>query len=108
MGCGKVFYRPEGARRGEILFICNYGLAGNLIGSQMYQIGEPCSACPSGTECSQTYSGLCLGEPDEPLYLRPPQKLPPGKYKNSVFKIELSSCQQNVHILSWHFLRVFG
>jgi len=76
IGCGRIVYKPEGKKRFENLFICNYGLAGNLIGSQMYKIGAPCSACPSGTSCSGDYPGLCLGIPDKPLRIRRPFPLP--------------------------------
>ena len=54
----------------------NLIIAGNLIGSQMYKIGEPCSSCPSGTSCSKEYPGLCSGTPDKPLKIRRPFPLP--------------------------------
>ena len=38
----------------------------------MYIVGDPCSQCPSGTQCSETFPGLCHGIPDEPLTIRPP------------------------------------
>ena len=47
-----------------------------MIGSQMYKIGAPCSACPSGTSCSGDYPGLCLGIPNKPLRIRRPFPLP--------------------------------
>ena len=28
IGCGRIVYKPEGKKRFENLFICNYGLAG--------------------------------------------------------------------------------
>ena len=59
------------------MFICNYGLAGNLIGSQMYEIGDPCSKCPAGTKCSENYPGLCTGTPNVPLKIRRPRPLKP-------------------------------
>jgi len=54
------------------LFICNYGIAGNLIKSEMYKVGQACSQCPDGTTCSTRYPGLCTGEPSSPLTVRPP------------------------------------
>merc|ERR1712029_318992 len=57
---------------GEQLFICNYGIAGNLIKSEMYKVGQACSQCPDGTTCSTRYPGLCTGEPSPPLTVRPP------------------------------------
>ena len=56
IGCGKIYYQREGQRFGEQLFICNYGIAGNLIKSEMYKIGKPCTQCPEGTTCSNRYS----------------------------------------------------
>lgn len=38
----------------------------------MYKIGEPCSACPPGTSCSEKYPGLCSGDPEGPVTIRPP------------------------------------
>ena len=38
----------------------------------MYKNGEPCSACPPGTSCSERYPGLCSGEPEGPVTIRPP------------------------------------
>ena len=40
--------------------------------SEMYKIGEPCSACPPGTSCSERYPGLCSGDPEGPVTIRPP------------------------------------
>eukprot|EP00095_Tigriopus_kingsejongensis_P010540 maker-scaffold349_size200065-snap-gene-1.26 protein:Tk10540 transcript:maker-scaffold349_size200065-snap-gene-1.26-mRNA-1 annotation:"hypothetical protein DAPPUDRAFT_96576" len=57
IGCGHVTY-PSG-RLLKKLLICNYGPSGNFIGSPMYQMGDPCSQCPSNTQCSVQYSGLC-------------------------------------------------
>ena len=36
--------------------VCNYGPAGNTLRRPMYQIGNACSRCPSGSSCS---NGLC-------------------------------------------------
>jgi hypothetical protein len=76
VGCGKTFYKPEDAQFAQQMYICNYGVAGNLIRSEMYIKGEPCSECPPGTTCSLEYPGLCSGIPDEPLTIRPPVILP--------------------------------
>ena len=38
IGCGKLFSYPEGSRYGQQFFICNYGIAGNLIKSEMYKV----------------------------------------------------------------------
>ena len=76
MGCGKLFYENDEFDRSQILFVCNYALAANLLGSEMYKPGEACSNCPDGTECSDEYPGLCSGVPTKPLTIRPPVKLP--------------------------------
>ncbi|XP_043188100.1 venom allergen 5-like [Amphibalanus amphitrite] len=57
LGCGWI----EHAERGGLSFrlYCNYAPHGNSIGKQVYQAGEPCSACPQGTTCSTEYPGLC-------------------------------------------------
>ena len=72
IGCGKLFSYPdrENSPFGQQFFICNYGLAGNLIKSEMYKVGEACSQCPAGTSCSSEFPGLCTGMPDEPLTVR--------------------------------------
>ncbi len=72
IGCGKLFSYPDRERSpfGQQFFICNYGLAGNLIKSEMYRVGPPCSSCPPGTTCSRDYPGLCSGVPDRPLTIR--------------------------------------
>ena len=31
IGCGRVQYKPRGARSGKEMIICNYGKAGNFI-----------------------------------------------------------------------------
>ncbi|XP_065579922.1 venom allergen 3 homolog isoform X2 [Artemia franciscana] len=58
IGCSAVTYEdPRGRFQNTILFVCNYGPLGNFIGRPLYKIGEPCSACPSGTKC--VAGGLC-------------------------------------------------
>ena len=81
IGCGKITYISKNHLQnnevtGQQLYICNYGVAGNFIRSEMYQKGDPCSQCPAGTSCSSEYPGLCSGTPDQPLTIRPPIILP--------------------------------
>ena len=57
IGCGFSHYQRGQFNTG--LYACNYGPAGNIITSPMYRVGTPCSACPTGTECSTTFRGLC-------------------------------------------------
>ncbi|XP_057653161.1 venom allergen 5-like [Diorhabda carinulata] len=48
------------ARKGNTYLVaCNYGPAGNLIGSKVYIKGNPASKCPDGTQYSRVYRALC-------------------------------------------------
>ena len=40
----------------ETLIVCNYAVAGNLLGSAMYEAGSACASCPAGYSCDD---GLC-------------------------------------------------
>lgn len=42
--------------------IYNYGPSGLQWKKRLYQTGEPCSLCVSGTICSKEYHGLCVGK----------------------------------------------
>ncbi|KAG5886665.1 hypothetical protein JTB14_009483 [Gonioctena quinquepunctata] len=44
--------------------VCNYGNAGNIVGSPIFIGGTQCSKCPTGVSCNAKYAGLC-GEIDE-------------------------------------------
>ena len=57
VGCGLTEFR-SGSWMAKY-YVCNYGEGGNMISGQVYQQGYPCSQCPSNTQCSQSYSGLC-------------------------------------------------
>ncbi|XP_047475100.1 uncharacterized protein LOC125029251 [Penaeus chinensis] len=57
VGCGYTMFQEDGWWKK--LYTCNYGPGGNIILSQMYRPGSPCSACPAGTSCSLQYPGLC-------------------------------------------------
>lgn len=57
VGCGFTMFQEDGWWKK--LYTCNYGPGGNIILSQMYRRGSPCSACPAGTSCSLQYPGLC-------------------------------------------------
>jgi len=57
VGCGWAYYSEGGWQRS--LVVCNYAKAGNYIGQTMYQVGEPCSQCPSGTVCRDS-DKLCV------------------------------------------------
>ncbi|XP_066974698.1 uncharacterized protein [Macrobrachium rosenbergii] len=57
VGCGFTMYRQGVWWRK--LYTCDYGPGGNIIFSQAYLPGDPCSSCPPGTSCSLQYPGLC-------------------------------------------------
>ena len=52
LGCGQVVYK-EGDWFKNIV-VCNYAMGGNIVGSAMYEEGEPCSNCPSGYQCNNS------------------------------------------------------
>eukprot|EP00090_Calanus_glacialis_P014195 TRINITY_DN22915_c0_g1_i1.p1 TRINITY_DN22915_c0_g1~~TRINITY_DN22915_c0_g1_i1.p1 ORF type:complete len:248 (-),score=53.17 TRINITY_DN22915_c0_g1_i1:97-741(-) len=52
LGCGQVVYK-EGDWYKNIV-VCNYARGGNMVGSAMYEAGEPCSECPSGYSCQDS------------------------------------------------------
>nr|AII97806.1 BLTX434 [Nephila pilipes] len=54
VGCGYVLYKESNVFMDETytrLYICNYGPAGNVYGSKVYEIGAQCSDCPINTCC---------------------------------------------------------
>ncbi|XP_064087362.1 uncharacterized protein LOC135202017 [Macrobrachium nipponense] len=57
IGCGFTMYKQGSWWRK--LYTCDYGPGGNIIFSQVYLPGGPCSSCPPGTSCSLQYPGLC-------------------------------------------------
>ena len=54
IGCGWSNFM-DGSRWKRIV-VCNYGPGGNTRKKSMYNQGDPCSACPSGTTCK---NALC-------------------------------------------------
>jgi len=56
IGCGFIIYQ-EG-KWYKKLYSCNYGHGGNMGGAPIYLKGEPCSKCPSDTQCEDS---LCAG-----------------------------------------------
>ncbi|GAB6028799.1 hypothetical protein CHUAL_004611 [Chamberlinius hualienensis] len=56
IGCAYAYYK-EGSWYRK-LYICNYGLGGNIQGTAMYKKGTAASACLNGAK-STTYPGLC-------------------------------------------------
>jgi len=51
LGCGQVMFK-DGSWYKNIV-VCNYAKGGNMMGGSMYEVGEPCSKCPSGYSCKQ-------------------------------------------------------
>ncbi|CAG0917343.1 unnamed protein product [Notodromas monacha] len=70
VGCGFASYEEPAAGGGLLgrafthLYICNYGPAGNVLGTPVYEVGDPCSKCPPSTSCDKV-RGLCDYEEDE-------------------------------------------
>jgi hypothetical protein len=57
IGCGFTEYSKSDGDH-ACLYVCNYGPGGNYIGGNMYQVGAPCTECPSNTpKCND---GLCV------------------------------------------------
>ncbi|XP_059095119.1 venom allergen 5-like [Tigriopus californicus] len=54
VGCGYTKWL-DGADYTKMV-VCNYGESGNWKGEPMYKQGDPCSKCPSGTNCDD---GIC-------------------------------------------------
>ncbi|XP_064087317.1 CRISP/Allergen/PR-1-like [Macrobrachium nipponense] len=50
VGCGYTMFKD--GSWWKKLYTCNYGPGGNIIFSEMYRRGSPCSSCPAGTTCS--------------------------------------------------------
>ncbi|KAH6928995.1 hypothetical protein HPB50_022372 [Hyalomma asiaticum] len=61
VGCGyaegEMTTLPE--RKSLIVYVCNYGPAGNKLNRSIYAVGPACSRCPRNTRCNQT-TGLCV------------------------------------------------
>ncbi|XP_037081906.1 venom allergen 5-like [Pollicipes pollicipes] len=59
LGCGYSGYQDGGFH--DHFLVCNYGPAGNVMSTPVYQQGKVCSACPEGTTCGgdARYPNLC-------------------------------------------------
>lgn len=49
LGCGYALFTR--GRWFMQTYVCNYGPAGNYLGSRLYRAGDPCTRCPPGTRC---------------------------------------------------------
>lgn len=58
IGCARIEYFVEEEKIRTI--ICNYGPGGNVHGSAVWLIGEPCSKCGKGACCDEEFDGLCV------------------------------------------------
>lgn len=56
VGCGFTAYQGSNGWYNKY-YVCNYGPGGNVIGTSMYEEGDPCTQCPEGN--SQCNNGLC-------------------------------------------------
>jgi len=52
LGCGQVLYKDGDWFKNIV--VCNYAKGGNMVGKAMYEAGEPCSLCPSGSFCDDS------------------------------------------------------
>lgn len=61
IGCGYTRY-PSTERPFvyDLLYTCDYGPGGNLVGGDMYEDGEVCSKCPEGTCCGSGCDGQAV------------------------------------------------
>lgn len=60
IGCARIEYTVEEQRRRTT--ICNYGPGGNVKGSAVFLIGEPCSKCDRKTCCDGEFDALCVAK----------------------------------------------
>jgi len=51
LGCGTVYYRDDSNGELTNLLVCNYAVAGNMLGASVYAQGSACSSCPASTTC---------------------------------------------------------
>ena len=57
VGCGFCSYtNDDGLNK---IYLCQYGKAGNMLGSPNYKTGTPASQCSSGFQSSTANNGLC-------------------------------------------------
>ncbi|RZC41214.1 CAP domain containing protein [Asbolus verrucosus] len=62
VGCTRVWIPENPFQKAyHLMIICNYGGGdgGNVRTTKIYDIGEPCSNCPSDTTCNDKYKNLC-------------------------------------------------
>lgn len=60
IGCARAMKEnPQGKYKYNVLYICNYGPTGNVVGSSIFQQGEPASKCPQNYTKDEKYPGLC-------------------------------------------------
>merc|ERR1711957_878063 len=61
IGCGYALFE-EGKWKSKEIVVCNYIVAGNFQGREIYKSGKPCSECENGKSCNEDYPGLCGGD----------------------------------------------
>lgn len=55
IGCGYTRYpSTEPPFEYDLLYTCDYGPGGNMVGGEMYEEGDACSSCPEGTCCGSS------------------------------------------------------
>ncbi|KAL1436162.1 hypothetical protein MTO96_010899 [Rhipicephalus appendiculatus] len=50
---------PSSDRKSLVVYVCNYGPAGNELNASIYLEGPACSHCPRNTRCNRA-TGLCV------------------------------------------------
>jgi len=69
IGCGFTSYRNsfESGKRNDLqykmLYVCNYGPAGNVLMEPVYTVGTACTDCPGA--CSVAFPSLCVSDHDK-------------------------------------------
>lgn len=61
IGCARIeYFIDEEEKKKRLTTICNYGPGGNIAGSAVFLIGEPCSRCGRKICCDEEYDALCM------------------------------------------------
>ncbi|ULT87480.1 hypothetical protein L3Y34_006955 [Caenorhabditis briggsae] len=59
IGCGVKYCGKDSNGWHRVTVVCQYKSQGNIINTNIYQKGNSCSACTSGSTC-ETSTGLCV------------------------------------------------
>ncbi|KAG5886666.1 hypothetical protein JTB14_009484 [Gonioctena quinquepunctata] len=95
IGCARARFAEASVPDEYYYLVCNYGNAGNIVGSPIFIGGTQCSKCPTGVSCNAKYKGLC-GEIDESDLT----KAPLDYYKNT----QASSSLHQIMLMVSHII----